>query len=49
LQFSPTSCRFISLLSKYCPQNPVLKHPRSIFRIILTVVLNSKKYQIISD
>jgi hypothetical protein len=26
-QFSPTSCHFISLRSKYSPQHPVLKHP----------------------
>jgi hypothetical protein len=32
MQFSPTSCHFISLLSKYSPQHPVLKHPQSLFR-----------------
>jgi hypothetical protein len=31
MQFSPTSCHFISLLSKYSPQHPVLKHPQSMF------------------
>jgi hypothetical protein len=30
-QFSPTSCHFISLRSKYCPQYPVLEHPQSMF------------------
>jgi hypothetical protein len=29
-QFSPPSCYFISLRSKYSPQHPVLKHPQSI-------------------
>jgi hypothetical protein len=28
MQFSPTSCHFIPLRSKYCPQHPVLKHPQ---------------------
>jgi hypothetical protein len=27
VQFSPTSCHFISLWSKYSSQHPVLKHP----------------------
>jgi hypothetical protein len=27
MQFSPTSCNFIPLRSKYSPQHPVLKHP----------------------
>jgi hypothetical protein len=27
MQFSPNSCHFISLRSKYSPQHPVLKHP----------------------
>jgi hypothetical protein len=31
MQFSPTSCHFISLQSKHFPQHPVLKHPQSIF------------------
>jgi hypothetical protein len=31
MQFSPTSCYFISLRSKYSPQYPVLKHPQSMF------------------
>jgi hypothetical protein len=31
MQFSPTSCHFISLRSKHSPQHPVLKHPQSIF------------------
>jgi hypothetical protein len=31
MQFSPTSCHFISLRSKYSPQHPVLKHPQSMF------------------
>jgi thermostable 8-oxoguanine DNA glycosylase len=29
MQFSPTSCHFISLRSKYSPQHPVLKHHQS--------------------
>jgi hypothetical protein len=28
MQFSPTSCHFIPLRSKYSPQHPVLKHPQ---------------------
>jgi hypothetical protein len=31
MQFSPSSRHFISLLSKYSPQHPVLKHPQSMF------------------
>jgi hypothetical protein len=31
MQFSHTSCHFISLWSKYSPQHPVLKHPHSVF------------------
>jgi hypothetical protein len=31
MQFSTTTCHFISLPSKYSPQHPVLKHPQSIF------------------
>jgi hypothetical protein len=30
MQFSPTSCHFISLWSKYS-HHPVLKHPQSVF------------------
>jgi hypothetical protein len=30
MQFSSTSCHFISLRSKYSPQQPVLKHPHSL-------------------
>jgi hypothetical protein len=30
MKFSPTSCHFISLRSKY-PQHHVLKHPQSLF------------------
>jgi hypothetical protein len=30
MQFSPTSCHFMSLWPKYSPQHPVLKHPQSI-------------------
>jgi hypothetical protein len=30
MQFSPSSCRFIPLQSKY-PQHPVLKHPQPMF------------------
>jgi hypothetical protein len=30
MQFSPTSCHFASLRSKYSPQYPALKHPQSI-------------------
>jgi hypothetical protein len=30
-QFSPTSCHFISLRSKYSPQHSVLKHHQSVF------------------
>jgi hypothetical protein len=29
MQFSPTSCHFISLRSKYSPQRPVPKHHHS--------------------
>jgi hypothetical protein len=31
MQFSPTSCHFIPLWSKYSPHHPVLKHPQSTF------------------
>jgi hypothetical protein len=31
MQFSPTSCHFISLWSKYSPQHSVLKHPQSLY------------------
>jgi hypothetical protein len=31
MQFSPLSCHFIALRSKYIPQHPVLKHPQSVF------------------
>jgi hypothetical protein len=30
MQFSPASCHFISLRSKYSFQHPVLKHPRHL-------------------
>jgi membrane-associated HD superfamily phosphohydrolase len=36
MQFSPTSCHFIFLRSKYSPQHPVLKNPQSIFIVSLT-------------
>jgi hypothetical protein len=32
MQFSPTSCHFISLRSKYSPQHHILKHPQSMIR-----------------
>jgi hypothetical protein len=28
-QFSPSSCHFIPLWSKYSPRHPVLKHPQT--------------------
>ncbi|PNF19308.1 hypothetical protein B7P43_G07496 [Cryptotermes secundus] len=31
MQFSPTSCHFISLRPKYSSQHPVLKPPQSMF------------------
>jgi hypothetical protein len=31
VQFSPLSCYFLPLMSKYSPQHPVLKHPQSVF------------------
>jgi hypothetical protein len=31
VQFSPVSCHFIPLRSRYSPQHPVLKHPQSVF------------------
>jgi hypothetical protein len=31
MQFSPTSCHFVSFRSKYSPQHSVLKHPHSVF------------------
>jgi hypothetical protein len=31
MQFSLTSCHFISLQSRYSPQHSVLKHPQSMF------------------
>jgi hypothetical protein len=30
MQFSPLSCHFIPLRTKYSPQHPVLKHPHII-------------------
>jgi hypothetical protein len=30
MQFSPSYYHFIPFLSKYSPQNPVLKHPQSV-------------------
>jgi hypothetical protein len=30
MQFSPASCHFIPLRSKYSPKNPVVKHPRTM-------------------
>jgi hypothetical protein len=29
MQFSPASCHFILLRSKYSPQHPVLKYPHT--------------------
>jgi hypothetical protein len=37
MQFSPTSCHFISLQSKYSPQYPVLRHPQSMFLSMLEI------------
>jgi hypothetical protein len=34
MQFSPTSCHFISLRSKYSPQQPVLKDPQSKYNLV---------------
>jgi hypothetical protein len=31
VRFYPVSCHFLPLSSKYSPQHPVLKHPRSMF------------------
>jgi hypothetical protein len=31
MEFSPTSCHFIFLRSKYFPEYLVLKHPQSMF------------------
>jgi len=31
MQFSPPSSYFLSLMSKYSLQHPVLKHPQSMF------------------
>jgi hypothetical protein len=31
MQFSPTSCHFIPLRSKYSPKRPALKHTQSMF------------------
>jgi hypothetical protein len=36
MQFSPTSRRLIPLLSKYSLQQPVLKHPQSMFLPYIT-------------
>jgi hypothetical protein len=33
MQFSPTSCHFISLWSKYSSQHPVLKHTQSNYEL----------------
>jgi hypothetical protein len=29
-QFSPPICHFIPLLSKYSPQHPIFKHPKTM-------------------
>jgi hypothetical protein len=31
MQFIPTSFHFVPIRSKYSPQHPILKHPRSVF------------------
>jgi hypothetical protein len=36
MQFSPTSCHFISLRSKYSPQNLVLKHPQFYVPLLMS-------------
>jgi hypothetical protein len=33
-QFSPTSCQFILISSKYSPQHLVLEHPQSMFSLM---------------
>jgi hypothetical protein len=37
VQLPPLSCYFISLWSKYTRQNPVLKHPHSIYLSLMRV------------
>jgi hypothetical protein len=39
MQFSPISCHFLSLRSKYSPQHPVLKHPQSMITHICSQFL----------
>jgi hypothetical protein len=34
MQFSPTSCHFVPLLSKYSSQHPLLRHPESGFPLM---------------
>jgi hypothetical protein len=35
MQFSPTSCHFIPLWSKYSPQHPIFKHPQSTLNMCM--------------
>jgi hypothetical protein len=42
MQFSPTSCYFLSLRTKYSPQCLLLKHPQSIRLLRLSRRSNSK-------
>jgi hypothetical protein len=43
MQFSPLSCHFIPLRTKYSPQHPVLKHPFAHLMLLwVPVTLNTK-------
>jgi hypothetical protein len=44
MQFSPTSCHFISLRSKYSPQNPVIKHPQVCVPPLMSEISNGFFY-----
>jgi hypothetical protein len=40
MQFSPTSCHFISLRSNYSPELPVLENSQSMF----TPIMNQRQF-----
>jgi hypothetical protein len=43
VDFSPFSCHFIALGSKYSPQHPVLKHLQSVFFLLRDQVSHPHK------
>jgi len=43
MQSSPVSCYFLTLRSKYSPQQPVLKHPQSVLHKVRDQVSHPHK------